>query len=122
MTPFSPDATTDGKTSPSVPDLPADVARQFVVPEPESHVSEIRRARNGRQSALGPMSSRSAQLPHFIAERTQFDLPTRIANGNSTGSYSQAAAWSAAHRPGSRDFLSAPSLIGGQLVHRKEQQ
>lgn len=62
--------------------------------------------RKPHQTAIGPMSSRSANLPHYIAPRVDFAQPERITSFAKGGTYSQKADWSnSAHRPGCLDFL-----------------
>lgn len=67
-------------------------------------------ARPKSHTSIGPMSSRSAHVPHFIAPRQKFDTPERVTNAGTTGIYSQAKDWAnSAHRPGCMRAFSLPS-------------
>ena len=59
-----------------------------------------------RHSPIGPMSKKSADVPHWTPPRQSFEQPQRVTNSLTTGSYSQAKDWAnSALRPGALDFL-----------------
>lgn len=60
---------------------------------------------NPKSAHIGPMSKNSVNVPHFIAPRTEFDIPTRVTNASSRDPLSLSAIWTAPHRLGSLDFL-----------------
>lgn len=62
--------------------------------------------RKPHQTAIGPLSNRSADVKHFIPPRESFDTPERITSFSKGGTYSQKADWAnSAQRPGCQDFL-----------------
>jgi hypothetical protein len=65
--------------------------------------------RNPKPTSIGPMSKNSANVPHFIAPRQEFDIPQRVTNASSRQSLDLAKEWASAKRPGSMDAFSLKS-------------
>ena len=59
---------------------------------------------------LGPLSAKSAELPHYFP-RIRFQQPSlgRICGATSTAPLKMEEVWTAALRPGALDFLKYPS-------------
>lgn len=80
--------------------------------------------RKPHQTAIGPMSKNSENLPHYIAPRVDFAQPERITSFAKGGTYSQKADWAnSAQRPGCMDAYSLPSLgfAGLKKIFPKQQ-
>ena len=63
-----------------------------------------------RQSAIGPMSKNSADVPHFIAERVELETPDRLTNASTRDPLNLAWEWRRCiPRPGSLHAFTLPS-------------
>lgn len=71
-------------------------------------------------TSIGPMSARSAHVPHFIPQKQDFAPSDRVTNANTTGAYSQEQAWRGCVIPPARlAAFSLPSLQSGKRIFPK---
>lgn len=80
--------------------------------------------RSPKQTHLGPMSKNSAHLKHFIPERVELDIPTRVTNSSSLQPLRLAAMWAGSEsRPGCQDHRQFKSLsFASAAAEQKEPQ
>jgi hypothetical protein len=67
------------------------------------------RKRTANQSAVGPLSNRSAGARHYVPDRVEFAPSERVTNSLQTEPLVMSAIWTSAIRPGSQVAFSLPS-------------
>ncbi len=59
-----------------------------------------------RRSHIGPMSANSANVPHYMPERVEFDIPERVTNAGVRAPLLLSSIWKVPTRPGAMDAFS----------------